>query len=177
MTISLYDLFNQFCESTSDRMKWKESRMTRTRFVMAFFREYMSRNGLNEPYKDYMLVDAVWRDPRSGYIEVALEHENKGDAEKFVKEEIDHLADLKSVNKVAITYPPIGEEKRTLEAIGNVIQKRFFVTSQMPGENYLIIFGFATSQLKKRAIRWNGHFFSSEGKLRDSREKVVFQKS
>jgi len=95
--------------------------------------------------------------------------------ESFVKGEMSHLADLKSVNKVAITYPHAGEETRILEAVRATISQRIMLTSNAFRENYLVIFGFPTWQAKKRAIRWNGYFLNQEGKIEDSKEKVVFQ--
>jgi hypothetical protein len=176
VTISLYDLFDQFSDAMAQQIKWNDNRKKRTELIMAFFDQYMSQKGFGGPCRDYMLIDAVWRDPLMGYITLALEHENKGDVNSFVDQEMAHLTDLKSINKVAITYPPSGEEKRTLEAIENVIKTRISVTATGLGEDYLIIFGFTTSQSGKRAVRWNGYFFDSNGKLRDNREKVVPQR-
>ena len=172
---SLYDVFDKFCDASADTIRWKDGRQARTRFALEFFKHYATSMQWDGPYQEYMSIDAIWRDSYSGYIVFALEHENKGDVESFVKGEISHLADLKSLNKVAVTYPHAGEETRILEAVKTVIGQRVNVSSNTFGEDYLIIFGFPTWQSKHRAIRWNGYFLNNEGKLLDSREKVVSQ--
>lgn len=177
MTISLYDIFDRFCDYTDERLRWKEPRKSRTELIVTLFTDYMKGAEFDGPYKEYMSIDAIWRDPSLGYVVLAVEHENKGNVERFVKEEIAHLADLKSMNKIAITYPATGEETLILEAIQNEIQKRIIITSNSFGENYLIIFGFPTWHMKKRAIRWNGYFFNQAAKPGDNKERVVFQRS
>src|SRR3990167_4738175 len=101
--MSLYDVFEKFCEASAGVIRWKDGRRARTRFALDFFKSYASSMQWNGPHLEYMSIDVIWRDPYSGYIVFAVEHENKGDVESFVKGEISHLADLKSLNKVAIT--------------------------------------------------------------------------
>lgn len=110
MTPNLHDLFEKFAEHTGDRFRLSASRSERTRFVIEFFQKYLGAQGFGEPHREYMAIDAVWRDPNLGHIALALEHENSHDIKEFLAKEMQHLVDIKAQTKVAIAYPHAGEE-------------------------------------------------------------------
>lgn len=176
MSISLYEAFEEFCGATNGKLKWGDDRSTWTTFILEFFDDYMRSKGFAVAQKNYMDIDAVWRDPHLRYIVLALEHENEGRVRNFLQEEIHHLLDVKGQNKIGITYPHVGEEKELVDAIQSAVQQASITASPAFGDNYLIILGFDTRQAGKRVIQWKGWFISARGEM-EEREKVVAQRS
>lgn len=111
------------------------------------------------------------------HIVLAVEHENKSDVEEFLKKEVKHLIDIKADNKIAITYPPLGEESELIEKVREKIGNcgRKLGTS----EDYLIVFGFSTSKKvtgrKRRAILFKGYLIDSSGRTKDVYKRVILQ--
>lgn len=177
MTPSLHDLFQKFTEHTDERFRLSASRGERTRFVIEFFRTYLGAQGFGEPRWEYMGIDAVWRDPHLGHLALALEHENSHDIKDFLAKEMQHLADIKAETKVAIAYPHAGEETWALAEVRKLIQGVTNMTSNVFGEQYLLVFGSNTWQEKKRAIQWKGYFVDRAGEIQAQLERVVRQGS
>ncbi len=101
---------------------------------------------------------------------------NEGDVQAFLNEEIRHPLDLRSQNKLAITYPHLGEEKQAVEAIKNMVQRWAILASDVFEEKNLVVFGFSTWREGKRPIQWKGYFIDRKGEVED-RESVVPQRS
>lgn len=156
MSISLYELFEHFCNAMDGKLRWGDDRKIWTAIILEFFDEYMRSKGCVESYQNYMGIDAVWRDPVLDHIVLALEHENEGKVGSFLAQEIRHLLDLKSVNNIAITYPHVGEERETIDAIRQMVPRTGMLASGVFVESYLIIFGFDTRRETKRAVLWRG---------------------
>lgn len=173
MSVNLYEVFEHFCNATDSKLRWGDDRKRWTSFVLDIFDNFMRSKGLGESRRNYMGIDAVWRDPSLGNILLALEHENERRTEDFVAQEMHRLLDLKSLNKVAITYPHAGEERETIEAIRAMIPRGAMLASDTFFENYLIIFGFDTRHKARRAILWRGYSINRKGEV-DERERVVF---
>src|SRR5574337_1765116 len=177
MPVNLYDLFHKFADHTAGRFRLGAPRKERTRFVMEFLREYLRSGGFEEPQREYMAIDAVWRDPYLGHIALAVEHENTHDIREFINKEVQHLVDVKAEAKVAIAYPHMGEETSALAEITTKIQRAANMTAELSGETYLLVFGANTWQEKKKAIRWKGYVINRLGVMQNQLEKVVPQAS
>ena len=80
------------------------------------------------------------------HLALAVEYENRCKIDEFLTKQIQRLIDVKADNKIAITYPTLGEESNLIERIRDKIENcaRRYSTS----ENYLIVFGFSTSKRK-----------------------------
>lgn len=175
MTIGLHDLFCKFADCTQDRFRLGPPRKEKTRFVVEFFHEYLQSLGFGDPDREYMGVDAVWRDPHLRYIAVALEHENSHNMGEFLRKEMQHLVDLKAQVKVAIAYPHAGEETESLKEIARLIQQVVNMTTDIFGEDYLIVFGFDTWRDRKPAIQWKGYILNRLGEVQGPLERIVPQ--
>lgn len=177
MTPNLHDLFQKFTDHTDERFRLSASRGERTKFVIEFFRTYLEAQGFGEPRREYMGIDAVWRDPHLGHLSLALEHENSHDIKEFLAKEMQHLVDIKAQTKVAIAYPHAGEETWALSEVRKLIQNVTNMTSSVFGEDYLLVFGSNTWQERKRAIQWKGYFIDRSGEIQTQLERVVRQAS
>lgn len=176
MSVTLFELFDAFCRATDGRLRWSDDRKVWSEYVLNFLDEFMRAKGYGDAHRNYMGIDAVWRTSGLDYIELAVEHENEGKTARFLAQEIRHLLDLKSLNKVAITYPHMGEERETITTIKQMVPLAAMLASNVFTERYLVIFGFDTRREGKRAILWRGHFISSKGEV-EEQEIVVFQQS
>ncbi|MCI0407281.1 MAG: hypothetical protein L0191_01745 [Acidobacteria bacterium] len=172
MTPNLHDLFQTFAEHTEGRLRLSASRRERTRIIIEFFRTYLEAQGFGEPRREYMGIDAVWRDPNFGHIALALEHENSHDMKEFLANEMQHLVDIKAQTKVAIGYPHAGEETWALAEIRKLIQGIINMTSNVFGEQYLVMFGTSTWHEKRRAIQWKGYIIDRSGEIQARLEYV-----
>jgi hypothetical protein len=175
MTVSLHELFQKFTEQTEDRFRFAAPARERTRFVIELFTSVLRSSGLGEPQREYMGIDAVWRDPHFGHLSLALEHENSHDIKEFLGKEMQHLVDIKAEAKVAIAYPHAGEETWALSEVRKLIQGVTNMTSNVFGEQYLLVLGSNTWQERKRAIQWKGHFIDRSGETHAQLERVVRQ--
>lgn len=72
MSVSFYEIFESFCDATNGELKWQHGRKAWTTFVLGFFDEYMRSKGFGESEKNFMAIDAIWREPSLGYIVLAL---------------------------------------------------------------------------------------------------------
>ena len=88
----------------------------------------------------------VWDAACMRHLALAVEYENRCKIDEFLTKQIQRLIDVKADNKIAITYPTLGEESNLIERIRDKIENcaRRYSTS----ENYLIVFGFSTSKRK-----------------------------
>jgi hypothetical protein len=175
MSVNLHELFQKFADHTEGQFRFADPATDRTRLVTEFFADYLRSLGLGEPHREYMGIDAVWRDPHLGYIALALEHENSHDIKDFLAKEMQHLVDIKAETKVAIAYPHAGEETSALAEIRKLIQVVTNMTSNVFGEQYLLVFGMNTWQEKRRAIQWKAYFMDRSGEIQGQREHVVRQ--
>ncbi len=104
---------------------------------------------------------------------MAVEHENKGEVERFLNQEVQHLIDMKADHKIAITYPPLGEETTLIRRIRQRIES--CAKKLSTGEEYMIVLGFATRKKRKSAIRFNAYFIDAQGEFLRRKEHVIYQ--
>jgi len=173
LRLTLNELFDKFCEYLHGKIKWKAPKNERTSLILNFFSELNKSE--YRPYKEeteYMQIDYIWRDVSSfpyQRIVLAVEHENDFNFESFLGSEIQHLLDIKAENKIAITYPPVGDENRLIREVHERI-KKYFLKSHL-SELYLLILGFPTRkrpkgvEKTKLAIRFKGYMFNNKGFL------------
>lgn len=176
--ILLEDIFKESCEYLNGKLKWSGSRTRFTKVFLGFFSNLANQKENIRGERNYLTIDYVWHyETYSHHLELAVEHENKCKINDFLSKEIQHLIDVKADNKIAITYPTLGEESDLIEGIRNKIKRsaRRLSTS----ENYLIIFGFSTTKSKngrkRRAVKFNAYYITQDGKLSKKDEKVIFQ--
>lgn len=181
MVVFLGSLFDEFCDYLDGKLKWSKTKAKEwTDTVLKFFREKNKAESI--PYvelKEYMRVDYIWRYDPARYsihdIELAVEHEGEvRKVDNLVKEEVQHLIDLKARGKVGIFYPARGDEKELIEKT----QQRIKAQDQkiiLPYEKYLIILGYATTKKGKRAILFKGFFLNGKGDIEEERERVILQ--
>lgn len=106
-------------------------------------------------------------------IELAVEHENWCLLDDFLREEIQHLLDIKADNKIAITYPRLGEEEELVSKVKERIKQ--YARKLVPFEDYLLILGFTTRKGRKLAIRFKGYLFNKDGELTETKDRTIFQ--
>ena len=177
---ALEEIFEKLCDYLDGKLKWSEARKKFTDAVLSFFSNLANQKENMIGERNYLTIDYVWRyETNSHHLELAVEHENRCKIDEFLTKEIQHLIDVKADNKIAITYPTLGEESNLIEGIRDKIKNcsRRLSTS----ENYLIVFGFSTSKrkfergAKRRAIAFKAYYIEQGGRISKTDEKVVFQ--
>lgn len=179
MPVRLEDIFSGLCNHLNYKLRWSGTRRRFTDAVFSYFSQLAEKEECVTEERNYLTVDYVWHwkmppFAHYQYIELAVEHENKGDVDKFLNEEIQHLIDVKADKKVAITYPQLGDEIRL---IGGVKSRIHCCLRRFPLEKYLIILGFATRMNRKPAIRFHGYYLNAEGKEQKKESRILYQKS
>lgn len=179
--VHLPKIFDEFCGYFDGKMKWsaaKDSEWTKT--VLSFFSDLRAREEKSWSSKlleirEYMGIDYIWRNEGTSgrYIELAVEHENTGDVKAFLEQEIQHLVDLKADNKIAITYPYIGDEERLMRGVHDIIRSDL----RRKDERYLVLLGFPTrtGESPAPAILFKGHLIDSSGREESVKQKVILQ--
>jgi len=180
--VSLPKIFDQFCSYFDGKMKWSAAKNSEwTQSILRFFSDPRTKQEnlfpgaeVDEKY-EYMNIDYVWRVVGSSgsFIELAVEHENTGTVKTFLEQEVRHLIDLKADNKIAITYPHIGDEERLMQAVSDSVR----LDLRRQDEHYLILLGYATrtGEPAAPAILFKGHFIDSSGKKTSVLQKVILQ--
>jgi len=180
--VSLARVFDEFCAYFDGKMRWSAAKDSEwTDKVLSFFSDLRSREEKSFPgyrlveVREYMNIDYVWRSvvTSGSHIELAVEHENTGNVKPFLEQEIQHLIDLKADNKIAITYPHVGDEEKLVRSVCDSVRSDF----RHQKENYLLLLGFATrtGEQAAQAILVKGHFIDSLGRETSSRQKVILQ--
>jgi len=180
--LSISDIYDEFCKYFDGKMKWSAAKDSEwTENILKFFSEFRaSKEKLLVGYRlvearEYMSIDLTWRAMTSStsHIELAVEHENTGNVKPFLKQEIQHLIDLKADNKIAITYPHIGDEETLVRGVCDAIK----TDVRQRGEEYLLLLGFATrtGDPPMPAILIKGHFIDSSGNEKTSKQRVILQ--
>ena len=127
-----------------------------------------------------MRVDYLWRNNNTGDILLAVEHENAvSKIQRLLSEEIQHLVDLKAIQKIAIVYPSLGDVERLLVGFGRKLQSRQYhlAIGILPAEEYLIIVGHTTRSDGRPAMEWKAHRFHATGAKEPTESHVIFQKA
>jgi hypothetical protein len=180
--IYLKSLFEDFCKYLDGKLRWTESKDKEwTDSVLKFFSEKNKAEAI--PYIEefeHMRVDYIWRFNPDRYsifdIELAVEHEGQEkNIDTLVGEEIQHLIDLKAKNKVGIFYPRMGDEKEFIEKIRNKIASQSG-PFRIEYEKYLIMLGYTTTKMGKRAMLFKGFIFDQMGTLQEQTEQTILQK-
>jgi hypothetical protein len=178
----LKSLFEDFCKYLDGKLRWTESKDKEwTDSVLKFFGEKNKVEAI--PYVEefeHMRVDYIWRFNLDRYsicdIELAVEHEGQEKSiDTLVEEEIQHLIDLKAKNKVGIFYPRMGDEKELIEKIRNKIASQSS-PFRIECEKYLIMLGYTTTKMGKRAMLFKGFIFDQNGTLQEQTEQTILQK-
>ena len=181
------DLSNVFIDFTTwlDRkLKWSgipKVKSAWTKTIFSYFSDLLNRQGVKEDLLEkynYLNIDYVWIYekkvyPQGHYIELALEHENQRNIKNFLTQEVQHLIDIKADNKIAITYPYIGQEKRLVADICNRIR---WCIRKTQSEEYLIILGYPTKIEKKPAINFKGYIINDKGNELKRIDSTIHQK-
>ena len=178
--LNLQHIFDKFCENMEGKLSMDMPSSEWTRIVKEFFIEYCQKSGhYFTMYENYMLVDWIWRsDPKvysTSSIELAVEHEHKSNIDKLLDEEVQHLIDIKAVNKVGIFYPHAGDENEFLKKIKSKIENQSSGVKLSWEENFLIVLGYPTKKRGEKALLFKAFFFDKNGGRIDSREKVILQ--
>jgi len=180
--VSLPRVFDQFCSYFDGKMKWSAAKDSEwTKSILSFFSDDQTKREnlftgveLVEVY-EYMGIDYVWRISSSSgnFIELAVEHENTGSVRPFLEQEVRHLVDLKADNKIAITYPHIGDEETLMRGVYDLVKSDM----RRRDEKYLVLLGFATKtgEPPTPAILFKGHFIDVSGNETLVRQKVIKQ--
>ena len=180
--IYLKSLFEDFCKYLDGKLRWTETKHKEwTDSILKFFSEKNKAEVI--PYVEefnHMMVDYIWRYNPERYsmfdIELAVEHEGQEkDITTLVEKEIQHLIDLKARNKVGIFYPRMGDEKEFIKKIKNRIASQS-TAFKINDEKYLIILGYATTKMGKRAILFKGFILDQNGTLQEQMEQTILQK-
>lgn len=180
MLVTLSTIFDQFCKHFSDRLKWSTRASAAAEWTHAIFNFFDELNKQqSRPFikveTEHMKIDYLWRNTRNfpyQSIELVVEHENQFALDEFLKGEIQHLLDIKAENKIAITYPPSGDEARLFRDVKNRIK---CYARKDPSENYRLILGFPTRKSRRLAIRFKGYLFDGKGELTDTKDRTIFQ--
>jgi len=181
--IYLKSLFEDFCKYLDGKLRWTKSKHKEwTDTILKFFSEKNKAEVIPHVEEfNHMLVDYIWRYNPDRYsifdIEIAVEHEGEEkDITTLLEKEIQHLIDLKARNKIGIFYPRMGDEKEFIEKIKNRIASQSDVF-RINDEKYLIILGYATTKMGKRAILFRGFILDQNGTLQEKIEQTILQKS
>ena len=180
--IYLTDIFQGLCDYLNEKLRWTEARSRFTKAVFDYFSDLLEANYRHRSLKEernYLTIDYIWRYETSSkhYIVLAIEHENKSDVDEFLNKEVQHLIDIEAENKIAITYPPLGEEGELIEKVREKIRRCGKKLRTL--EDYLIVFGFSTSKKvngkRRRAILFKGYRIDSTGGIKNRYERVILQ--
>jgi hypothetical protein len=159
------------------KLRWSGSKKKFTNVMWLFFRELADHKEHIKSQREYLRIDYVWHyENDSRHLELAVEHENRFEFNKFLSEEIRSLIDVKACNKVAITYPQASEEKLLIEKIRKMIEKSAKLDKP---EEYLVILGFPTTKRengrRKRAILLKAYYLTQNGEISKTDERVILQ--
>ena len=147
----LKQLFERFCEYSNEKLYWDMDSGEWTKLVLDFFGQEGKSRKVNVE-SNYMLIDQVWRGTRHEIL-LALEHENKGDMTEILNKEVEHLIDLRALQKIGIFYPSEGDEKDFLDkALSKIMERKEAIPLQ---EQYALILGRSTTKAHRRAIRFH----------------------
>jgi len=175
----LEEIFREYCKYFDGKLRWTQRKRKFTAASLDFFSNLGKLKGNIREEKEYLRLDYVWHAEKenSHHLELAVEHENECKIAEFLSKEIQHLIDVKADNKIAITYPTLGDESDLVGIIQEKIKsaKRKLSTP----ENYLLIFGFSTTKTvngrKRRAIKFKAYYIQQDGELLSTDEETVLQ--
>lgn len=162
------DIFKDFGEYLKEKIKWagkgETSKKEITSLILKFFDEKFSQKEGLIKTSPYMLIDAVWRYPKSKYtdegIQIALEHEiSKRKISDFLNEEIQRLIDIKAKYKIGIFYPSSEiDEEELKEGIEKKLQNSKYLA--IPYEEYLFIFAKPSRKKGENVILFKAFHYS-----------------
>ena len=175
--IPLETLFERFCKCMDGKLRWSGKDADWTAIVREFLK---SEAGSQTPplgfKEEHLRIDFIWRRPRESLvsqIELAVEHENvTRELKDLFDSELQHLLDIKAVNKVGIFYVNEGDESPFVEGVEKRIRAQHL---RFPHEQYLIIVGRTTRREGRLAIRYKGYFFDAQGHITRRAEHVIAQ--
>lgn len=173
----LEEIFQKLCTFLDGKLRWSSPKKKFTDVMWLFFQDLANQKEHIQSQREYLRIDYVWHfENDSRYLELAVEHENRFEFDKFLSEEIRSLIDVKAYNKVAMTYSPASEEKLLIEKIGKMIEKSAKLDKP---EQYLVILGYPTTERenghRKRAILLKAYYMTHNGTISKTDERVILQ--
>ena len=176
--IPLETLFERFCRYMNGKRRWSDKDADWTATVGEFLELEAKVQTPDLQYvEEHLRIDFIWRRPAEslvGQIELAVEHENvTRELRQLLDSELQHLLDIKAVNKIGIFYINRVDQNDFLDQVEQRIRRQWL---RFDIERYLVVLGYTVSGRKQ--IELVGTIFDSKGSRLDRQlRRVVAQAS